>query len=336
MDEEPTIEWFGATTFRLNTPSLTIFLDTWLDRPSSLPQYLPISSITKCDYILISHAHFDHLPGADRIALSTGATIIGNGEAISVMRAAGVPESQLLAVSGGETIPLGAGDVVVKSWPSTHCIMPPGDHRELPEELDTGTVYLGREGGTLDVTRGMAAGFGGMIAAPDERFKGAPEGVRSFREWIKDRERNRYSFFDGGQIMYSLEFMGRRGGSGGGGGRGNRSLLWSAHMGGYEGVLRGLPRRPDVAILAAAGRAVLDGEPWQGSAAEFLAAQCRWLKEPERVFWCLHDEQPLKPYRIRTEAATKMVEERTRSKVWTLTPAVRYRLFVDEVVVGLE
>ncbi|KLU91662.1 hypothetical protein MAPG_10180 [Magnaporthiopsis poae ATCC 64411] len=54
-----TIEWFGATTYRLKANGLTIFLDTWLDRPSVLPKYLSPDDVDEADYILISHAHFD-------------------------------------------------------------------------------------------------------------------------------------------------------------------------------------------------------------------------------------------------------------------------------------
>lgn len=49
----------GATTFRLKVKGLTIFLDTWLERPSSLPTFLKIDDVDECDYIFISHAHFD-------------------------------------------------------------------------------------------------------------------------------------------------------------------------------------------------------------------------------------------------------------------------------------
>ena len=96
----------GATTYRLKAKGLTIFLDTWLERPSILPSYLKIADVTEADYIFISHAHFDHLPGCDRLAKQTGATVIANGEAINVLREAGVSEEQLLPVSGGERVPL--------------------------------------------------------------------------------------------------------------------------------------------------------------------------------------------------------------------------------------
>lgn len=49
----------GATTFRLRTRGVTIFLDTWLDKPSVMPKYLAVDDVTEADYIFISHAHFD-------------------------------------------------------------------------------------------------------------------------------------------------------------------------------------------------------------------------------------------------------------------------------------
>ena len=49
----------GATTYRLRTNGLTIFLDTWLERPNVLPKYLNIDDVDVADYIFISHAHFD-------------------------------------------------------------------------------------------------------------------------------------------------------------------------------------------------------------------------------------------------------------------------------------
>jgi hypothetical protein len=52
-------------------------------------------------------------------------------------------------------------------------------------------------------------------------------------------------------------------------------------------VLRDL--RPDVAILAAAGRGNVDGEPIQGSLAQFVARQVDLLR-PRRVVLAHHDD----------------------------------------------
>lgn len=83
----------------------------------------------------------------------------------------------------------------------------------------------------------------------------------------------------------------------------------------------------DVLILAIAGRANIDGRPYDGSAAEAATDIVKWLGEPEKVIWCLHDDAPIKPWRVDTTAATEMVEQSTRTKVLTLKHVEPTRLF---------
>ncbi len=47
--------------------------------------------------------------------------------------------------------------------------------------------------------------------------------------------------------------------------------------------------RPDVAILAAAGRGNIDGEPVQGSLAQFMAREADLLR-PQKIVLCHHDD----------------------------------------------
>ena len=302
------------------------------------------------------------LPGADRLARRTGAIIIGNGEAINVMRNAGIPETQLQAVAGGERVPIftaaqrkaaqdkaasqgslggppgaspggppGGGPpgrprgppgpptpdpatapITVHVWPSLHCLMPPGDH---PEYIDTGAVYEGSASHacTMDVTRGMTYGLGGLMKMPNLPPQ-LPDDMKVFISYMKDREANKYSFFDGGQLMYNILL-------------GEKTLLWQAHLGAYDGIMKSLEPRPDVAVMAIAGRANLNGRPFDGSGADFAKQQIQWIGEPEKVIWCLHDRGALKPYYIKTEAATKLVSEETRSKVVDLQPTQVFKLF---------
>jgi L-ascorbate metabolism protein UlaG (beta-lactamase superfamily) len=64
--------------------------------------------------------------------------------------------------------------------------------------------------------------------------------------------------------------------------------IWFSDTSGYwTGVIDGL--RPDVAILAVAGRGNIDGEPIQGSLASFVAGQAKLLA-PRRVVYCHHDD----------------------------------------------
>ena len=65
------------------------------------------------------------------------------------------------------------------------------------------------------------------------------------------------------------------------------SLLYQDTSGHWTGILHDL--RPDVAILAAAGRGNVDGEPVQGSLAEFVARQAA-LVRPRAVILSHHDD----------------------------------------------
>ena len=69
--------------------------------------------------MFISHAHFDHILGADTVAKNTGAPVVGSYETIRVLRENGVPTGQLWPVSGGETIDCGRG-VSVRVYPALH------------------------------------------------------------------------------------------------------------------------------------------------------------------------------------------------------------------------
>ncbi len=60
------------------------------------------SIITRADFILVHHGHFDHLGDVPYIAEKTGAKVIGTETTMTILRAYGVPEDQLYAVRGGE------------------------------------------------------------------------------------------------------------------------------------------------------------------------------------------------------------------------------------------
>ena len=98
-----TLDWFGCMTYRLDIDGLVVFLDTFMDRLSSAPDVGATSAdITEADYAIIGHSHMDHIAGADVIAKSTGARVIGSHETARVLLGSGVPAGQLLACSGGE------------------------------------------------------------------------------------------------------------------------------------------------------------------------------------------------------------------------------------------
>jgi L-ascorbate metabolism protein UlaG (beta-lactamase superfamily) len=74
--------------------------------------------ITRADFILHSHSHFNHTLDMPYIARKTGATVIGTESTAILARAGGVPEAQILTVRGGEDYEFGT--LSIKVIPSLH------------------------------------------------------------------------------------------------------------------------------------------------------------------------------------------------------------------------
>ncbi|MDR1998935.1 MAG: MBL fold metallo-hydrolase, partial [Frankiaceae bacterium] len=86
------LSWYGVSTFRLEVDDTVLFLDAYMDRvPAAPPVGLSTAQVQRADYVIVGHAHFDHLAGADTIAKNTSATLIANYESIRLAADAGVP-----------------------------------------------------------------------------------------------------------------------------------------------------------------------------------------------------------------------------------------------------
>ena len=271
-----TLDWYGCATFRLSLPGeannggdLVVFLDAYIDRvPGAAGPGLVAEDIELADWIVIGHSHFDHLWGGERIALRTGATIIGSYETVRVMEAQGVPLSQLMPVAGGERIRLGP-DVTVSVYPSLHsCVW---SHAGMAESHE---VCLGDLGVTHQDRQARFAGLGSHLAS-----LGADTRAHL-------RVSNQDPRGDGGALVFVFDTP-------------EGTLLYQDTSGHWSGILHDL--RPDVAILAAAGRGNVDGEPIQGSLAQFVARQA-WLLKPRRVVLSHHDDW-LPGFSIATDVA---------------------------------
>ncbi len=253
------LDWLGVSTYRLVVDDLVIFLDAYIDRsPLATPVGIRVADVQRADYVLVGHSHFDHLWGAERIALQTGATIIGSHESVRLMEIEGVPNHQLVAVAGGERVRL-SDSVSVRVFPSQHsCIW--------STTGTSGEVCLGDLGLTLDerqtnldnqaVLRASSS-VTGMAEAEAHRMECAqqPRG-------------------EGGAMAYFIETpLG--------------SILWKDTSGHWTGILRDL--RPDLALLAAAGRGNIHGEPIQGTLAQFVAREVDLLR-PRRIVLGHHDD----------------------------------------------
>jgi L-ascorbate metabolism protein UlaG (beta-lactamase superfamily) len=255
-----TLDWYGCATFALRTAGLTIFLDAYVDRSANAagPEpRLTADDVDEGDWIVAGHSHFDHLYGAERIARTTGARIIGSYETVRVMEQAGVPVDQMICVAGGETVAL-SDDVRVTVLPSQHsCVWSQTAMRQ------SGEVCVGDLGLTWQEQQ---ARFGELV----QHFATAlPQDSLDHLLTAQQGDRG-----DGGALVHLFDTP-------------DGTLLYQDTSGHWSGILSGL--RPDVAILAAAGRGNVDGEPVQGSLAEFVAHEAELLR-PARLVLCHHDD----------------------------------------------
>ena len=263
-----TLDWYGCATFRLRTAGLNIFLDAYIDRASNADgPGVRTEEIDACDWIVVGHSHFDHLYGAERIAAQTGAKIIGSYESIRVMEEAGVPLEQMICVAGGETVDLG-NDVKVSVYPSQHSCVWSHDQMESAE-----TVCIGDLGVTWQEQR---ARFEELV-----KYLGSQIPPASIEHLVASQQGDRG---DGGALIYVFDTPDGR-------------ILYQDTSGHWSGIIDGLA--PDVAILAAAGRGNIDGEPIQGSLAQFVARLAELLGARRMVLG--HHDNWLPGFSIETD-----------------------------------
>lgn len=116
------LKYLGAAGWEISDGNVVVLIDPYIsrlkygggghpddDRPSFARDDVPVSDtelidsiITRADFILVHHGHFDHLGDVPYIARKTGAKVIGTETTIMILRAYGIPDEQLYAVGGGE------------------------------------------------------------------------------------------------------------------------------------------------------------------------------------------------------------------------------------------
>ena len=114
--------YFGAAGWEISDGDVTVLIDPYISRLRYVDRQHPDddrrayardevgdwdtdlidSLITKADFILVHHSHYDHLGDVPYIAKKTGARVIGTETTITILRAYGIPDEQLYAVGGGE------------------------------------------------------------------------------------------------------------------------------------------------------------------------------------------------------------------------------------------
>ncbi|NOY28929.1 MAG: metal-dependent hydrolase [Planctomycetes bacterium] len=100
------ITWLGHSCFSIRAGKYDLLVDPFLDESPTSPVK---AAEVAADFILLTHAHFDHLADAIPIARRTGATVVANFEICEWLKGQGVAEEKVVAMNPGGGVDLAFG-----------------------------------------------------------------------------------------------------------------------------------------------------------------------------------------------------------------------------------
>jgi L-ascorbate metabolism protein UlaG (beta-lactamase superfamily) len=146
------ITYLSHSCFLIETGSHTLIIDPYLtENPLATAKAADI----KCDFILVTHGHFDHVGDALEIALKNDATVISSYEIADWLGRQGVKKVHPMGLGGGANFPFGRVKLTI-AFHSAGYPPPPDDM--------TGFVYLGVAAGMLIEAEGKTVYHAGDTA----------------------------------------------------------------------------------------------------------------------------------------------------------------------------
>lgn len=119
------LRYLGIAGYELTDGETTVLIDPTVTRPTFLSLLfrkidpwdgLSRKMCPRADYILVKHAHYDHLADVPSIALRTGAKVIGTRSALNLCLSRGVPADRLIEAAPGGSFRAGSFEVRVASF----------------------------------------------------------------------------------------------------------------------------------------------------------------------------------------------------------------------------
>lgn len=100
----PTLTYYGHSAIQLHDAKFTLLVDPFLSGNPAAP--IKSSEVKKCDYILVTHGHADHLGDTVALAKRHKSTVIATWELAQYLKAKGV-NTHAMSCGGAHDFPFG-------------------------------------------------------------------------------------------------------------------------------------------------------------------------------------------------------------------------------------
>jgi len=144
--------WMGAGGLAFSGGGRTLLIDPFFTRPPVrallafsrvAPDWALVARHTsQADYVLVSHAHYDHLLDVPEVLRLTGARAYGSHNTCSLLALHGLPASQLACITPGDRLALDPFTVDVFPGRHTHTPLDRWINGPLPERFNRAQMRL--------------------------------------------------------------------------------------------------------------------------------------------------------------------------------------------------
>ena len=108
--------WLGVAGIELRAQDGVLVIDPFLTRFGPWRalgrvrsnRSLVAGTVRECDFVLVSHAHWDHLMDVPEVVRATGAQAFGSANTCRLLSVCGVPATHIRQIGAGDRLVLGA------------------------------------------------------------------------------------------------------------------------------------------------------------------------------------------------------------------------------------
>jgi hypothetical protein len=128
---DTSVRWLGASGLEFRVCDKVLLVDPFFSRlplhyllfgRAEADDKLVRRYVPRCDYVFVTHSHYDHVMDVPTVALETGAIVYGSHNVCKILALHGVGQEQFAAIGAGDCLDVGPFRVEV--LPARHLPLP--------------------------------------------------------------------------------------------------------------------------------------------------------------------------------------------------------------------